>query len=293
MRSIFLTTIIIIIFSVASCAQKPQPDRDYEPKIEKPLFKKSTGPIIAIDNGHNNFHTLESGYAPFGKVAELDGFKVKSIKKFDKNSFNSIQILVIVNALHEKNINKWERPVYSAFNKEEIENIKEWVLNGGKLFLIADHMPFAGAASELAQAFGYIMHDGFAYNSPQSKYDLFCIKNMMLNIASPFQSIDSIYTYTGQGFNIPDEAVSIITFDSSYKILMPQIAWKFSRDMDIIDAGGMSQLAYSTYGKGKIIICGEASMFTAQKVEDFKFGMNSDLAKYNIVLLRQLLAWLS
>ncbi|MGB0915797.1 MAG: hypothetical protein ACPGVI_06975, partial [Crocinitomicaceae bacterium] len=40
-------------------------------------------------------------------------------------------------------------------SKEEITFIKNWVKKGGKLVLIADHMPFAGAANDLAKAFGF------------------------------------------------------------------------------------------------------------------------------------------
>jgi hypothetical protein len=44
----------------------------------------------------------------------------------------------------------------STFIKsEEMKLIKKWVKKGGSLFLIADHMPMAGAASELASVFGF------------------------------------------------------------------------------------------------------------------------------------------
>lgn len=39
----------------------------------------------------------------------------------------------------------------------------------------------------------------------------------------------------------------------------------------MIPAGGKSQLACINWGKGKVVVSGEAAMFTAQKVGEFKF----------------------
>lgn len=40
-----------------------------------------------------------------------------------------------------------------------------WVESGGRLLLIADHMPLAGSAAKLAAAFGASFTDGFAYKA--------------------------------------------------------------------------------------------------------------------------------
>jgi hypothetical protein len=53
-------------------------------------------------------------------------------------------------------------------------------------------------------------------------------------------------------------------------------------------------LAYSNYGSGKVVVSGEAAMFTAQKVSGVvKFGLNSDMPNDNLELLLNILEWLA
>jgi hypothetical protein len=166
------------------------------------------------------------------------------------------------------------------------------VWNGGSLFLIADHMPFAGAAADLAKSMGFGFNDGFAYCKPNQKFDVFSYHNAMLQHNALTNGLDSIVTFTGQAFSIPDSATSVITLDATYKVLMPEVAWEFSKDMKMLDAAGMSQLAYMNYGSGKIVVSGEAAMFTAQRVGDVKFGLNAPFAPHNLALLINILGWL-
>jgi hypothetical protein len=44
---------------------------------------------------------------------------------------------------------------------------------------------------------------------------------------------------------------------------------------------------------GKVIVSGEAAMFTAQKVGDMRFGLNASFAPSNMPLLLNMLEWLS
>ena len=56
-----------------------------------------------------------------------------------------VDILVIANAGTDAE-SSWELPTPSAFTDDEIDVVVRWVADGGALFLIADHMPAAGAA---------------------------------------------------------------------------------------------------------------------------------------------------
>ncbi len=278
---------------LTGCAQQ-RPDKDFDPGLKQPLFPKGQGPVMLIDAGHHNFHTLEERFAPFGKVAVASGFQVKSIsRKFEKDQLKDAKILVIANALHEENIEAWEQPVHPAFSDEEVAVIKDWVSDGGRLFLIADHMPFPGAASNLAAAFGYEFYDGFAMRRPRKNYDLFSRNNQMLQSNSLTEGIDSIVSFTGQAFQIPDDATAVLTLDSNYWVLMPEVAWQFNDQMKMQPAAGLSQLAYSRFGKGKVVVSGEAAMFTAQVAGKVKVGMNADFAPNNLPLLLNILEWLT
>lgn len=288
--------IAFLFSSFIGCAQQ-QVDDDFVPVINKPLFKQGEGPVMLVDGGHHNFHTLDDKFAPFGKIATMDGFRVRDIPgKIDSNALKGARILVIANALHEKNVDSWRLQVYAAFTEDEVKLINSWVKDGGRLFLIADHMPFPGAVADLAQSMGFTLYNGFALQGPDRKFDIFSFSNNMLQhnvLTDSLHALDSLVSFTGQAFKIPDNATSVITFDASYKVLMPEVAWKFSKDMEMIPAKELSQLAYCRYGSGKIVVGGEAAMFTAQKAGNIKFGLNASFAKYNLPLLLNIFKWLN
>ena len=52
-------------------------------------------------------------------------------------------------------------PTPSAFSEDEIAVLSEWVEAGGSLLLVFEHMPLAGAAQDLAGAFGIEISNGF------------------------------------------------------------------------------------------------------------------------------------
>jgi hypothetical protein len=288
--------LLLLCIPFVAGSQQQEADDEFTPVIDNPLYQSGKGPLILVDGGHHNFHTLDDKFAPFAKVAEIDGFRVRNIPgKIDVGLLKQAGILVIANALNEKNEEEWKLPIYPAFTPEEIKEISNWVRSGGSLFLIADHMPFPEAVADLASVMGFTMHNGFALRGPNRKFDVFSYGNGMLqhnHITDMHSPIDSIVSFTGQAFAIPDSATSILTFDSTYKVLMPDEAWKFSRQTKMIPAGGLSQLAYARYGSGRVVVAGEAAMFTAQKVGEIKFGLNAPFARNNTRLLRNLMEWL-
>lgn len=52
--------------------------------------------------------------------------------------------------------------------------------------------------------------------------------------------------------------------------------------------------AYRTFGRGRVVVSGEAAMFSAQLAgpQQFPMGLNNPAAVQNIKLLRQIMAWL-
>jgi hypothetical protein len=80
---------------------------------------------------------------------------------------------------------------------------------------------------------------------------------------------------------------------AEYKVLMPEVAWEFNDQMKIAPAEGLSQLAYGSYGAGKLVVAGEAAMFTAQRVGDVRIGLSAPYAPNNVQLLSNILEWLA
>jgi hypothetical protein len=202
--------------------------------------------------------------------------------------------------LHEGNVSNWYIPVFSAFTKAEIEVVRQWVYDGGSLFLIADHMPMAGAALELADAFGFEFTNGFAMDTMNRGPAFFnrkegtLIGNVITSGRDATERVEQIATFTGQAFRIPADAAPILVFNDQYLILMPDTAWVFTKDTPVIAANGWSQGAFKKYGEGRIAVFGEAAMFTAQLAGDqkTKAGMNREDAKENYKLLLNIIHWL-
>lgn len=177
----------------------------------------------------------------------------------------------------------------------------QWVKEGGALFLIADHMPMPGAADDLAKQFGFTFYNGFATDTtaglfPGSKkeLDIFSKSDKTLAEHTTTKGITKVATFTGQGFQIPSQAVSLLTFDDRYKILLPDTAWKFSQATKRLPLKGFSQGAVLEFGKGRVVVSGEAAMFTAQRKgkEGIPFGLNSKDAPENLAFLLHLVNWL-
>jgi len=93
--------------------------------------------------------------------------------------------------------------------------------------------------------------------------------------------------FDGSGFIIPGDATSILTFDSTYYQWEPQTAWELS-SVEPYPIKGYSQGAFKKYGKGRIVVYGEAMMFTAQLgagLSWIKIGMNSGKCRFSLLLL--------
>jgi len=294
--------LVILFLSICGFLFSQQiADTTFNPIIENPEYDFGKGPVVFIDEGHYNFHTKNGRFLPFAKLLERDGYIVEEYKGlFDKNSLAEGKILVISNALNKINEEDWFLPTPSAFTKLEIETLRNWVNEGGNLFLIADHMPMAGAAEELASVFGIQFTNGFALdtnNRGPSKFSLkdnTLIESRITKGRNESENVEEVATFTGQAFRIPGNATPIIVFSSNFTNYLPDTAWVFNEKTTKYSIEGWSQGAYLEFGKGRVVVFGEAAMFTAQLAgqEQRRVGMNSDIAPQNYRLLLNIIHWL-
>jgi hypothetical protein len=279
-------------------------DSTFVPTVPHPAFARGTGPVVAIDEGHANFHTRTGRYAPFVRVLEADGFVVRShAGPLTARSLAEVRLLVIANALNPVNADgRWYLPTPSALSDDEIAAVTAWVRGGGALFLIADHMPFAGAAQRLGAAFGARWHNGFALRADGARGpDLFRRSDGSLG-AHPITRggpgpggvrIDSVATFTGSAFEPPAGATSLLTFPPGHVSLAPDTAWVFEAATPRVDLAGWSQGAVLDYGRGRVALFGEAAMFTAQRAGNAGFGLIAPQAGQSQAFLLQLVRWLT
>jgi hypothetical protein len=297
---LFLPPLILLAFSTAFAQQVP--DTTFLPTIANPAYPQGAGPVVMIDGAHNNFHTADGRYLPFAELLRRDGYVVRSHESlFRIDSLREGDILVISNALHERNVEDWSNPVASAFTEEEIDAVSDWVKEGGSLFLIADHMPFPGAAEGLGAAFGFEFNNGFAVDTTRRGAAIFrrsdgSLRNHPITGGEDHGGrIDSVATFTGQAFLSPDDADPLLVFRSSFVSLMPERAWRFENKTPRVSVDGWAQGAVLMYGKGRVAVFGEAAMFTAQLVGDERrpAGMNEPIAAQNMQFLLNIVHWLS
>lgn len=296
-----ITLCLFLLLCTSSGFAQQVPDTSFQVNILKKSYPNNDGPVIAIDEAHHNFHTLEGKYKAFAWILKQDGYRLRAHKtRISKKSLEELDILVIVNAIHKSNAQNWSLPTPSAFTDKEIAALETWVRNGGRLFLIADHMPFPGAVSRLASRFGFEMTNSFAFDNRRRNIEFFLPSNGTLKESqltdgeAPFyQKIDTVVTFMGQGFYIPEEAIPILALPATYTLAIPKVAWQFGEEDRYISAEGSYQLAYRTFGKGKLVVSGEAAMFSAQLANgQFQMGLNHPAARQNIPLLLNLIRWL-
>jgi hypothetical protein len=288
----------VIFLSVSLNAQQLG-DPNFKPKNTIKTFSKTESPVVLLDEVHNNFHTMDGRYQPFVKILRSDGYLVKKNRElFSKTSLAHADILVISNALSYKNIENMDLPNYSAFSREEIEAVYLWVKNGGALFLIADHMPFPKAAEDMASIFGFQFNNGYAQYS-DGKEQIFKIDNNTL-VTHPIlkgignkEEINSVIAFTGQAFLSPPNAKALLVFGDSAISLMPRETWDFTTNTPTISVKGWEQGATLEFDKGRIVVFGEASMFSLQVRGDEKRGVNSMGAEQNEQFLLNIMLWLS
>lgn len=295
-----LTLSIVFLASFGLSAQQVA-DLSYNPPIAHPEYKRGQGPVVFIDEGHHNFHTKEGRYKSFANLLERDGYLVREYQgPFELDKLKQGKILVISNALNEINVQHWYLPTPSAFNNEEIKIVKQWVNDGGSLFLIADHMPMGGAAKELAAAFGFGFSNGFVMykngNIPAifNTGDSTLIESVITKGRNKDEYVNEVATFTGQAFTMPDDATPILVFKDDHVNLLPDTAWQFNENTKRESVKGLMQGAYKKFGKGRVVAFGEAAMFSAQLAgpNQFKMGMNSNVAKENYQLLLNIIHWL-
>lgn len=282
-------------------AAQQQYDPEFKPAIERPAYPEGKGPVVAVDAGHNNFHTAGGRYKPFADVLRKDGYAVRELDgAFTAESIHGIEILVISNALNERNREDWALPTPSAFTESEIKAVTEWVQNGGALLLIADHMPFPGAVSEMGAAFGLHFSNGMVGQGPRRdaviKFDRSgggLADHSVTRGRDASESVEYVVAYGGSGFQAPQNAQPVLVLDKTAVSFTPQRAGDFGPDSPQEPVGGWLQGATLEVGKGRLAVFGEAAMFTAQVAGPNRFGMNSPNAPYNQQFLLNVMHWLS
>jgi hypothetical protein len=318
-----LFTVIVLLMGMGIVSAQQAADPMYKPPLPRPAYESGKGPRLAIDEAHYNFHTADGRYKPFAELLRRDGYRVGALKQLlSASSLKSVDVLVISNAVHKSNEQRWAPPNPSAFTKDEITALHSWVEKGGSLLLIADHPPFAGAAIELAKAFGVEWRNGHAQAGhwKQDGTDTFekgtgLKESTITRGRSDKEKVTRVATYAGSAFKPPKGAIPILEFGPKSELHERKAGENDSLEMKTVPIEGWCQGAVMTVGKGRLALFGEAAMFSAQQVQGAiwrfdlplgkemmfrmvlfgqeRFGMNAPEGKQNHQLLLNVMHWLS
>jgi len=282
---------ILVLFLSASlvfsCKETPlaSADNDFDVTLPNPTYSTNK-PKILFDEGHDNVHKTKGTYKPFATLIKNDGCEVITTDKQITNEvLSGFDIYIIANARGKGELND-----FPAFTERECSTIKEWVSNGGSLLLITDHFPMGSAVEILANKFNVEMQKGMVQDSvyhdksstDESQLE-FSRENKLLADCDITKGIDKVITFTGQSIKCKDSCISFLN--------LSDVAYDMSAKTEVLKDGdntrvnvtfnnpqsakGRSQGLALKYGKGKVIVLGEAAMLSAQLTRDnSKFGMN-------------------
>jgi hypothetical protein len=255
-------------------------DENFNAKVEHPAYTKS-GPRVLFDEAHNNFHTASGRYKPFADLITNDGYQIIPGKQsFSPDALKGYSVLLISNALGAPRMAD-AAAGNSAFTEEESDVVGDWVKAGGSLLLIADHAPMGSANQILAKRFGVDMSKMYTadpQNADTGNASFIVYTRESGRLAdhpitrgrNDSERVNKVITFTGQSLKGPAESFAFLKLADTAVDAMP------GQNPNPASAAGRAQGLAMEFGKGRVIVMGEAGMLSAQVVgpQRTAFGMN-------------------
>lgn len=307
-----VTTVLTLLVLVSvACSSEQRVDPSFRVTLPNPpTYPLGDGPVVWIDEAHNNEPITAGRYTPFVDVLEADGYTIRYLRtEFTPASLKDIELLVIIGALHETNLESWSLigdgrhptepdPILSAFGQREIAAVNDWVAQGGALLLLAEHMPVAGAVAQLAESFGFQLLNGFVEDPNTWDSAIFrgsegtLVDHPITRGLRGETNIEVVATFDGAAFTA-DNAEPLMILSPQYVSYQPEIAWEIDENTPTISVAGWFQGAVKNFYDGRLAVFGDATMFSAQLKQDgSRMGMNSDEGTQNLQFLLNIMHWL-
>jgi hypothetical protein len=278
----------VLVIPLAMAAQQA-PDTAFDVSVKRPAFVREH-PRLVLDEAHHNFHTADGRYQPFAALAKNDGYDVRrGTAAFTAASLAGARVLVIANALGS-GVTVSDDSSGPAFTPDECAAVAAWVRGGGALLLISDHTPMGAAAESLASAFGVRMGRGYVFsvndtyrklNQPAqlvfSRANGLLGSHPILQGRDASEAIATVVSFTGQSLGVPAGATAILplgpdTWEAPTRAALQQILAEAAGQADparftttrAVRVAGRAQGLAMTFGRGRVVMLGEAAMMSAQ-----------------------------
>jgi hypothetical protein len=258
---------------------------DYAPPAFQPRFA-ANGPVVAIDAGHRELHTLDGTYAPLGRLLRADGMHVQALAAapLSQAALQGVDVLVVSNARPPGEAEDLVGRDVQAFTDAEGAALDSWVARGGSLLLVADHYPFGGYAQALSARFGVRMGGGYAADAEHANPDAGDEGQILYRratgglgehwITAPLQTVQS---FTGQALSSGQGTCLLQLGEHAQRF--QAVATRHGDDVNVElkpagSARGWCQAVAAAHGRGRVVVLAEAAMLTAQLDREGKpFGM--------------------
>ena len=276
---LLVAVVVGLAWQRAASAQRADPD--FVARVERPAYV-TEHPRVLIDAAHHDFHTATGNYRPFADLLRRDGYEVAGNRAaFSDATLSGYRVLVVANALGAKGVLAmladlvgihsalgWD---LQAFAPAECDAVRDWVAAGGSLLLIADHAPMGKAAQALARRFGVEMSNCFTEDDTHCVPDhyswlVFARADGTLR-AHPVtdgrdsaERVDTVVTFTGQSLKGPAGSVPFLSLTDNAR----DYPTRRSTLREGRSAAGRAQGIALQFGKGRVVVLGEAAMLTAQ-----------------------------
>ncbi|MBI1797417.1 MAG: DUF4350 domain-containing protein [Candidatus Eisenbacteria bacterium] len=282
---------LLAIGATAARAQQVA-DTTFDASVAQPAFAKRH-PKVLFDEAHHNFHTATGRYKAFADLITHDGCLVTPNRApFTLPELAGYDILIISNALGSERMSD-STAARAAFTGPECDQVRDWVRGGGALLLIADHAPMGSAAKDLAARFGVDMRNGVTVDTTAGRFEqmnptllLYTRANGGLGDHPILAGRDSnervgrVLAFTGQSLTGPEGSTALLVLSPNARdLIVPSLQAAMTTDIaQAIPAAGRCQGLAFAFGKGCVVVLGEAAMLSAQiggsAANRFKMGMN-------------------
>lgn len=302
MTNKLLFSVAIILTLVACNDNKAKPDNEFDVSVSDPKLK-SIKPKVLFDEAHKNHHQIETTYKPFATLITNDGCSVKSTDKpIDNTALANIDVYIIATAM-----GKEDPGDKSPFTQNEVDQLEQWVKDGGSLLLITEHFPFGLAMSPVLNKFGVQVHNGYVEDTLLNNKDvrdalLFTKSKGNLNPTHPIlDKVERLNTFTGSSVKGDSTWTQLFIFtpnaqNFNVKVNVKKDGGDITTSVEYADfysANGYSQGICKEYGKGKVVVLAESAFLTAQFDRNInKYGMNSP-DEDNKQFVLNLIRWLA
>ena len=246
-------------------------DPNFDASVTRPAYPHKL-PLVLFDEAHRNIHTTSGRYQPFADLITNDGYQVTpNFEKFQQQTLAGYDILVIANALGTKSGT-------AAFTDQECDAVRNWVFMGGSLLLIADHAPYGAAAENLDLRFGVEMSNSFTIDL--SHYDtelgnpgwlIYSRENKLLATHPITQGRNTnertgrVLTFAGQSLKGPSGSIAFLRLSNTALDLKQRLSRARALPPGArVSAAGKAQGIALQFGKGRVVVLGEAAMLSAQ-----------------------------